>query len=63
MKILQYSNSWGHLIMSLALLGIAVLLLLQHDPLLEGVGVGIIVGVQTLWIGTTKPAAPPSEEK
>jgi hypothetical protein len=50
-KILQYSNSWGHLIMSCMLLGIAVFLLLQHDPSLNGVAIGIIIGVQTLWIG------------
>lgn len=60
MKILQYSNSWGHLVMSLALLGVAVFLFMQHDAQLSGVATSILLGVQTLWIAPAWQQKPTS---
>lgn len=43
--------------MSCVLLAIAVFLLLQHDQAEQGVAVGIIIGVQTMWIGGSNAKA------
>lgn len=51
--ILQYSNGWGHLIMSVCTLVVAVILLLQHDAVLNGIAIGAITTVQGYWFVTS----------
>lgn len=48
-NLLQYSNGWGHIIMSVSLLAVSVVMILQHDPTLEGVGIGLIGTVAGYW--------------
>lgn len=50
-KILQYSNGWGHLIMSIVFLIVAMLLILFPGtaPDIKGIGVGIIFTVSGAW--------------
>lgn len=52
-NLLKYSNGWGHVIISVASLAVAVLLLLQRDPTLNGVAIGIITTVQGYWFVTS----------
>lgn len=52
-NLLKYSNGWGHVIISVASLAVAVILLLQHDPTLNGLAIGIITSVQGYWFITS----------
>lgn len=66
-NILKYSNGWGHLIMSVTSQIVAVILLLQHDPTLNGTAIGLIITVSGYWFVTSAvnaqrhqaPGAPP----
>lgn len=48
-NLLQYSNGWGHIIMSVALLSVAVVLILRGEPTLQGVGIALISTVAGYW--------------
>lgn len=76
-SLLQYSNGWGHLIMSIILLVVGlVLILVPTDTQTKALGVGIITTVAGTWLVTstgnlvlrqalqnqqTPPAAPPAQ--
>jgi hypothetical protein len=54
MKFLgDYSNGWGHVIMSIALLGVAVVMFVRGDPTLIGYGVGLVTTVSGYWLVTS----------
>lgn len=48
-NLLKYSNGWGHLLMSISTQIVAVILLLQNNPALIGVAVGLLLGVSGYW--------------
>lgn len=48
-NLLKYSNGWGHLIMSLALLATGIILILMHDSTFSGIGIGLISSVAGYW--------------
>ena len=51
--MLKYSNSWGHLIMSIALLASGLcLILISGDINIKATGVGLITSVSSLWLVT-----------
>ena len=52
-NILKYSNGWGHLIMSVCSQIVAVVLLLQRDPSLNGVAIGLLLSVSGYWFVTS----------
>lgn len=51
MNILNYSNGWGHLIMSIAFLIAAMLLILfpSTPPDVKGIGIGLVFTVSGAW--------------
>lgn len=56
-NILKYSNGWGHLIMSVCSQIVAVIMLLQHDSTLTGVGTGLLLTVSGYWFVTSAAQA------
>ena len=53
-SLLQYSNGWGHLIMSIVLLAVGlVLILVPTDTQTKALGVGIITTVAGTWLVTS----------
>jgi len=48
-NLLKYSNGWGHLIMSLALLATGIILILMRDNSTNAVGIGLITTVAGYW--------------
>ncbi len=52
-NLLKYSNGWGHLVMSVTSQIVAVILLLQHDPTLNGTAIGLIITVTGYWFVTS----------
>lgn len=52
-NILKYSNGWGHLIMSLALLATGVILILMRDSTSTAVGISLISTVAGYWFVTS----------
>ena len=52
--LLQYSNGWGHLIMSVVLLAVGlVLVLAPTDGQTKAIGTGIITTVSATWLVTS----------
>lgn len=63
----QFSNSWGHLVMSLVLIATGLVLVLwSNDAELKGVGVTLILTASGYWFAssvashTTPPPLPPA---
>jgi len=53
-SLLQYSNGWGHLIMSIVLLTVGLILILAPtDAATKAIGTGIITGVSSTWLITS----------
>lgn len=48
-NLLQYSNGWGHLLMSIALLATGIILILMRDSSTTAVGIGLITTVAGYW--------------
>ncbi len=48
-NLLRYSNGWGHLIMSIALLATGIILILIRDATTTGIGIGLISTVAGYW--------------
>lgn len=57
-NILKYSNGWGHLIMSIALLAVGLCIMLLSPPN-AGYGIGLITTVVSAWFipGAAKQVA------
>lgn len=59
MGLLQYSNGWGHLIMSVVLCaaGLAMILVPYTDPSIKAAGCGILTSVGGYWMVTSSANA------
>lgn len=56
-NLLKYSNGWGHIIMSVALLAVAIVMILQRDNTLQGFGIGLVGTVAGYWFVTSSANA------
>ena len=48
----EYSNGWGHLIISITLLAVACFMFLSGNPLIVGSALGVVSWVGNYWLLT-----------